>query len=408
MYGIIEIREEDHSKKLVAFVDTPEQFVTHVKNLIGDEYTTMEKLSYQDFSKSKTFKQGRYLLVNGTIILLEKKEILKEGYIYNTVSRYLNIIKTWELIAINCDFPLQLDTIISSPVTIQPELNNNIMFIPTNQILKEKIQHETNNIFIPTKQIFDEPIQPIEIKTEQPELSDIDKLIDAVLSEQGTYDEYDAINTYERINAPDIEEHASILVIGKRGSGRSTVVSSILNKYSEDFLTNSLIISPNERLTPFYKNKFPSTRIETEYKQDFIEEYLNAGSGAIILDNCLAGVKSWKNDLYLMELIHHAKYYNKLLIFVSSFPFGFDQDTRNSFDYVFLLQEDFFSNQKRMYDHYAGMYETFDLFRNDFVNLTKNFNAMVINQNSGKNNNDQISWYNAIYNYNNVFKLKID
>lgn len=384
MYGIVEIKEEDHSKKIVAFVDTYEQFIIHVKNLIGDDYTTLEKLSYHDFSKSKTFKQGRYLLINDAIVLLEKKEILREGYIYNTVSRYINIIKTWELYEMTCDFPQQLNTINA--------------FAHSN----------ANTIFIPTKQITEEPIQMVEIKSEQPSQYDINKLIDEVLSDPGTYDEYDALHTYERLNASDIEDYATMMIIGKRGSGKSTIVNNILGKYDENFLANSLIISPTEQFNPYYTKKYPYTRIESEYKPEYIEQYLNTGSGAIVLDNCLKSNGHWKNDLYLMELLHHAKYYNKLLIITSSFPLGFDSDSRSAFDYVFMLSDDFFSNQKRLYDHYAGMYETFDLFRNDFTNLTKHYNAMVINQNSNKNNNDQISWFNAVYNYSNVFKVKLD
>ncbi|ARF11162.1 packaging ATPase [Klosneuvirus KNV1] len=384
MYAIVEIKEEDHSKKIVAFVDTHEQFIIHVKNLIGDDYTTLEKLSYQDFSKSKTFKQGRYLLINDAIVLLEKKEILREGFIYNTVSRYINIIKTWELYEMSCDFPQQLNTI----TTIS--------------------QTDSNTVFIPTKQIINEPIQLTELKSEQPSQQDINKLIDEVLSDPGTYDEYDAIHTYERLNASDIEDHSAILIIGKRGSGKTTIVNNILSKYDETFLANSLIISPTEKINSYYKNKYPYTHIETEYQPEYIEHYLNTGSGAIVLDNCFKPNGYWKNDLYLMELLHHAKYYNKLLIITSSFPLGFDSDSRSAFDYVFLLSEEFFSNQKRIYDHYAGVYETFDLFRNDFINLTKHYNSMVINQNSNKNNNDQISWFNAVYNYSNVFKVKLD
>lgn len=378
MYGIVEIKEEDHSKKIVAFVDTQEQFITHVKNLIGDEYTTLEKLSYQDFSKSKTFKQGRYLLINDTIVLLEKKEVLRQGYIYNTVSRYINIIKTWKLYEIICDFP--------QPNTIQPEVNS---------------------VFIPAKQIIDNPKKMIDLKYDQPSQHDINKLIDDVLSDPETYDEYDATHTYERLNSSDIEDYATIMIIGKRGAGKSTIVNNILSKYDENFLANSLIISPTEQYTPNYSKKYPYTHIETEYQQEYIEQYLNTGPGAIVLDNCLKSNGHWKNDLYLMELLHHAKYYNKLLIITSSFPLDFD-DSKNAFDYIFLLSEDFFQNQKRLYDHYAEIYETFELFKNDFVNLTKHYNAMVINQNSNKNNNDQISWFNAVFNYNNVFKLKLD
>lgn len=381
MYGIIEIKEEDHSKKMVAFVDTSDQFIPIVKSQISDEYTTIEKLSFQDFSKNKSFKQGRYLLINNVIILLEKAEIIRKGYLYNTILQHVNIIKTWELIPIKCDLP---------------QVNNNV-----------PVQNNANNVFIPNKKIVEKQFQNTNLITDHNENTEIDKLLDEVFSDHGTYDEYDALHTYERINPSDLEDYTSMLIIGPKGSGKSTIVSNILNKYDETFIYNSLIISRNEKFTKYYQTKYPYTRIEAEYKPEYIDQLLSMGSGAIILDDCLKP-NEINNDICLTELIHHAKYYNKMVIITMSFSAYIDSDTRKAFDYVFLMEDNSVQTQKRIYEQYCNMYETFDNFRNDFINLTKNHNSMVINQNYGKNNNDQVSWFNAVYDYTKVFKMKLD
>ena len=60
------------------------------------------------------------------------------------------------------------------------------------------------------------------------------------------------------------------------------------------------------------------------------------------------------------------------------FPLGIRPELRCNFDYIFLLAEDFYSNQKRLYDHYAGMFPSFDIFRQIFLQLTNDFGCMVI------------------------------
>ena len=61
-----------------------------------------------------------------------------------------------------------------------------------------------------------------------------------------------------------------------------------------------------------------------------------------------------------------------------------------------LLKDDFYSNLKRLYDHYAGMFPTFDSFRLVFKELTSNFGSMVIvNRGACDNFLDKIFWYRA-------------
>ena len=50
---------------------------------------------------------------------------------------------------------------------------------------------------------------------------------------------------------------------------------------------------------------------------------------------------------------------------------GIPPEMRSNFDYIFLLAEDFISNRKRLYEHYAGMFPNFDIFQQVFTEVTK-------------------------------------
>src|SRR5207249_1272477 len=69
---------------------------------------------------------------------------------------------------------------------------------------------------------------------------------------------------------------------------------------------------------------------------------------------------------------------------------------RSNFDYVFLLEEDYISNMKRIYEHYAGMFPDFNTFRQVFMRLTEDYGAMVI-KNRGKRHGtlEKIAFYKA-------------
>ncbi len=78
------------------------------------------------------------------------------------------------------------------------------------------------------------------------------------------------------------------------------------------------------------------------------------------------------------------------------FPLGITPELRCNFDYIFLLAEDFQSNQKRLYDHYAGMFPSFYSFRQVFIDLTDDYGCMVIiNRGSRKNFLDKVFWYKS-------------
>lgn len=78
------------------------------------------------------------------------------------------------------------------------------------------------------------------------------------------------------------------------------------------------------------------------------------------------------------------------------FPLGIKPELRLNFDYVFLLADDTVSNQKRIYEHYAGIFPNFEAFRQVFSQLTADYGTMVI-VNRGVRDNvlEKVFYYKA-------------
>ncbi len=205
----------------------------------------------------------------------------------------------------------------------------------------------------------------------------------------------------------------AIIMIAKRGSGKSWVVRAVLDFFKD--IPVGLIIAPTDRMNKFYGKFFPDSYIHYEYKTEIIESVLRrqiliiekeAARRAqgkkldprafIIMDDCLGQKGSWAKDKPILELLFNGRHYRLMYILTMQFPLGISPELRCNFDYIFLLADDTISNQKRIYDHYAGMFPTFDAFRQVFCQLTADFGSMVIvNRGVKKSLFDKVFFYKA-------------
>lgn len=201
----------------------------------------------------------------------------------------------------------------------------------------------------------------------------------------------------------------SIVMIAKRGSGKSWVVRAIL-EYLKD-LPAGCIISPTDLGNPFYGSFFPEAYIHYEFKPEIIKKILDrqriikkkikSGKNIdprcyIIMDDCLASKGAWIKDPDLKHIFFNGRHEAITYILTMQFSLGITPELRSNFDYIFLLADDMISNVKRLYDHYAGMFPTFDSFRQVFTQLTADHGAMVIvNRGTKKDFAEKIFWYKA-------------
>jgi len=205
----------------------------------------------------------------------------------------------------------------------------------------------------------------------------------------------------------------SIVMIAKRGSGKSWIVRAILEHFRN--IPAGIIIAPTDRMNCFYGNFFPDTYIYYEFKSDVIERVLNRQRDIIdkekeknskgkkidprafiVMDDCLAQKGTWIRDPTVYELLFNGRHYRIMYILTMQFPLGITPELRGNFDYIFLLADDYISNMKRIYDHYAGMFPTFDSFRQVFSQLTDDHGSMVIvNRGVKKTLFEKIYYYKA-------------
>ena len=92
----------------------------------------------------------------------------------------------------------------------------------------------------------------------------------------------------------------------------------------------------------------------------------------------------------------NGRHYKLLFILTMQFALGIPPNLRTNIDYVFILRENYVSNRKRLYEHYAGMFPTFEMFCQVMDRCTENYECLVINNNSKSNKlQDQVYWYKA-------------
>jgi hypothetical protein len=116
----------------------------------------------------------------------------------------------------------------------------------------------------------------------------------------------------------------------------------------------------------------------------------------IVMDDCLADKGNWAKDKMIYELLDKGRHYEITYILTMQFPLGVKPELRANFDYIFLLADDTFGNQKRLFDHYAGMFPCFDAFRQVFTQLTQDHGCMVIqNGNTADGLLEKVMYYKA-------------
>jgi len=85
-----------------------------------------------------------------------------------------------------------------------------------------------------------------------------------------------------------------------------------------------------------------------------------------------------------------------MLVITMQFPLGIPPLLRTNIDYVFILRENIIGNRKRIYEHYAGMFPTFEAFCQVMDQCTENYECLVVNNNSKSNKlQEQVFWYKA-------------
>lgn len=211
-----------------------------------------------------------------------------------------------------------------------------------------------------------------------------------------------------------IKDNSAVVIVAKRNSGKSHLVKEIV--YVKRDYPCVVVIAPTDKMNNFYASFIPSLYIHYEYSSEILgrifqrQERLilqnkkRAEKGVppldtrllLIMDDCLASKKLWSKDKNVYELLQNGRHYHITYILTMQYALGISPELRTNFDTIMLLHDDFGTNVKKLFDHYAGMFEDFAEFRRVFSSMTDNYGCMVLNmQSRSKFITDKVHWFRA-------------
>lgn len=211
-----------------------------------------------------------------------------------------------------------------------------------------------------------------------------------------------------------ISDDSVVVFIGRRRTGKSFLVRDLLY-YHQDMPIGTLI-SATEAANKFYANMIPGLFIHDEYTPDLIHnvvkrqklitkkinKMIESGEKCkidprafLILDDCMFNNK-WIYDKNIISIFMNGRHYKMFFLITMQYALGIPPSLRTNLDYVFILRENNMSNRKKIYENYAGMIPTWEMFNEIMNQCTENHECLVIKVNAESNKlEDQLFWYKA-------------
>lgn len=213
-----------------------------------------------------------------------------------------------------------------------------------------------------------------------------------------------------------------LIFIGKRGTGKSMLVLDYL--YHNQDIPLGSCVSPTEEFNKTFNGHIPDMFIHEEYTNDLLEKFVHRQKvitmkkqsdgnyksidhrAFLIFDDCLYDSKSWVNDKNIRFIFMNGRHVGITFLLTMQYLLGIPPNLRAQCDYIFICKETKTIIKRKLYEYYAGMFPTFEMFNQVLNECTKDYGCLVIdNTTSSDKLEDQVFWYKAEVPKLNNFRL---
>jgi GTPase SAR1 family protein len=221
--------------------------------------------------------------------------------------------------------------------------------------------------------------------------------------------------TTTKINIPEFDikslrPDSTILVIGKRNSGKSCLIKDIFYNHQE--IPKAVVFSSTENVNPFFGDFIPDSFIFDEYSDKKVERILNTqktivkkartkGIGdfgktpenniAIVLDDCMHDATAWKKCKTIKNIFFNGRHSNIFFLLSLQYIRAIPPDLRGNIDYAFVYYIPSITDKKKIFEDYGNIIPDFNSFVNILDQCTQDFGCLVF-KTSGR---CTVSWYKA-------------
>lgn len=218
----------------------------------------------------------------------------------------------------------------------------------------------------------------------------------------------------KKFDPSKIASDSVVVFIGKRNTGKSYCMKDILNHHKN--IPVGIVVSPTERANGYFEKFIPKMLIYDECESHVIKGFLDRqikitterkkeikknGTSLIdaraflILDDCLYD-KKWINDISIRSIFMNGRHYKIFFLITMQHALGLPPVLRNNIDYIFIFRNNIIREKQKIYDHYAGMFPSFEAFNQVMNQTTENYECLVIDNKIQSNKlEEQVFWYKA-------------
>lgn len=193
-----------------------------------------------------------------------------------------------------------------------------------------------------------------------------------------------------------------IVIIGKRATGKSTLVKHLIQHRYADIPTGVIVGDPNP-----YTCLFPNMKLIEHYEPNVVGDFLKQQKitilkrqdgdttidphAHIVFDACFMHSDWSSNKAMRMLLMNSRQFYSNVIIALQ-----YAQNYHNSWcaDYVFIFKESYEPDRLRLFELYGGFFPDYKTFVATLDKYTEDHSCLVIRVN-GYSKDNNLFWYKA-------------
>lgn len=214
----------------------------------------------------------------------------------------------------------------------------------------------------------------------------------------------------KKFNMSKVPDNKIMIFIGKRGTGKSVLITDYL--YHHRNFPICTVVSPTDSFNNTYSPHVPALFIHDKYTPELLENIMDRQKKIcrqclhnpdyksvdprtlVIFDDCLADGKQWTQDENVKWIFMNGRHVKMTFMLALQYCMGIPPNLRTNVDYIFICKEPKITNQKRLYEQFAGMFPSFEFFRETLNKCTKDYGCLVIDNASNSDRlEDQVFWY---------------
>jgi hypothetical protein len=204
-----------------------------------------------------------------------------------------------------------------------------------------------------------------------------------------------------RFDMDMIQPRRTILIIGKRGTGKSVLVKDILYHIRKR-VDCGFAITPTQDTVEMFRDCLPDCCIYEEYSEQTVSNIVQTMKNlkklgksrdvAFCMDDCMYDKTVMKTED--MRYIHMNGRHDHIW-FINSVQYLMDISPalRANIDYVFVLRETVRSNRVKLYNFFFGMFQRFEEFNMVMDKTTNNYECLVLDNTQKSNNLNECLYY---------------